>query len=76
MKNIYEGNSKAWDFIVISLTNIYFGLVRQCKKMHMELNKGGTTARSRALVRIQIFFNELYNLNLRFKRIKAKYEKD
>ena len=46
------------------------------KIMHMELNKGGTTAGSRALVRIQIFFNELYNLNLRFKRIKAKYEKD
>ena len=27
---IYEGNSKAWDFLIISLTDIPFGLVRQC----------------------------------------------
>ena len=27
---IYEGNSKAWDFRIVSLTYIPFGLVRQC----------------------------------------------
>ena len=27
--NIYEGNSKVWDFLIISLTDITFGLVRQ-----------------------------------------------
>ena len=27
---IYEGNSKAWDFLIISLTDITFGLVSQC----------------------------------------------
>ena len=27
--NIYEGNSKAWDVIIISLTDIPSGLVRQ-----------------------------------------------
>ena len=28
--NIYEGNSKAWDFFIIGLIDIPFGLVRQC----------------------------------------------
>ena len=28
--NIYEGNSKAWDLLIISLTYITSGLVRQC----------------------------------------------
>ena len=27
---IYEGKSKAWGFLIISLTDIPFGLVRQC----------------------------------------------
>ena len=27
---IYEENSKAWDFLIISLTDIPFGLVRKC----------------------------------------------
>ena len=27
---IYEGNSKAWDFLIIGLTDIPFGLVRHC----------------------------------------------
>ena len=27
---IYEGNYKAWDFIIISLTDIPFGLIKQC----------------------------------------------
>ena len=27
---IYEGNSKAWGLIIISLTDIPYGLVRQC----------------------------------------------
>ena len=27
---IYEGKSKAWDLLIISLTDIPFGLVRQC----------------------------------------------
>ena len=26
---IYEGNTKAWDFLIISLTDIPFGLVRK-----------------------------------------------
>ena len=28
--NIYEGKSKAWYFLIISLIDIPFGLVRQC----------------------------------------------
>ena len=28
--NIYKGNSKAWDFFIIRLTDIDFVLVRQC----------------------------------------------
>ena len=27
---IYEGNSKAWNLLIISLTDIPFGLLRQC----------------------------------------------
>ena len=27
---IYEGKSKAWDFLIISLTDIPFGMIRQC----------------------------------------------
>ena len=27
---IYEGNSKAWDFLIIILSDIPFGLTRQC----------------------------------------------
>ena len=27
---IYEGNSKAWDFLIISFTDIPFGLIRRC----------------------------------------------
>ena len=27
---IYEGNSKAWDFLIVSLTDIPFGIVRKC----------------------------------------------
>ena len=27
---IYEGNSKAWDLLIISLTYIPFGMVNQC----------------------------------------------
>ena len=30
MMEIYEGKSKAWDLLIISLTYIPFGLVRQC----------------------------------------------
>ena len=29
---IYEENSKAWDFLIIILTDITCGLVRQCDK--------------------------------------------
>ena len=28
--NIYQGNSKAWDLLIISLVEIPFGLVRKC----------------------------------------------
>ena len=27
---IYEGKSKAWDFLIIGLTEITFELIRQC----------------------------------------------
>ena len=30
--NIYEGNSKAWYILIVSLTDIYFGLVKQSDK--------------------------------------------
>ena len=29
---IYEGKSKSWYFLIISLTDIHFGLVRKCDK--------------------------------------------
>ena len=36
---IYEGNSKAWDFIIISLIDIPFGLVRQCNENSHDAQK-------------------------------------
>ena len=30
MMKIYEGSSKEWDFLIIILTDITFGLVRKC----------------------------------------------
>ena len=37
--NIYEGKSKAWDFLIISLTGIPFGLVMQCDENGHEFCK-------------------------------------
>ena len=96
--NIYEGNSKAWDFFIIGLIDIPFGLVRQCDENSHEYcndliekyevsdekqeSLNGVTNRWNNC-RIKdtsqdqyIWFNELYNLNLKFKKIKAKYKKD
>ena len=43
----------------------------------MKLEIGGTTARSRKKSQDQaIWFHELFNLNLKFKKIKRKYEKE
>ena len=36
---IYEGNSKAWDILIVSLTDIPFGLVRKCDEMHTKIGR-------------------------------------
>ena len=36
---IYEGNSKVWDFLITSLTDILFGMVRQCDESAHDLWK-------------------------------------
>ena len=95
---IYEGNSKAWDFLIISLTEIPFGLVRQCdENAHdawkalmdrykvsyekQEILNEVTNRRNNCKIKEtsldpSIWFHALYNLNLKFKKIKSKYEKN
>ena len=36
---IYEGNSKAWDFLFVSLTDIPFGIVRKCDENSHDAQK-------------------------------------
>ena len=96
--NIYEGNSKAWDVIIISLTDIPSGLVRKCgenshvsqkaliEKYEVSYEKQEslnevTNRQNKCRINDtsqdpDIWFNELCNLNLKFKKIKAKYEND
>ena len=94
---IYEGNSKAWDFLIISLTDIPFWLVRQCDENAHDTWKDlidkyeVSDEKQESLNEVtkrwenckikdtsldpDIWFNELYNINLKFNNIKAKYEK-
>ena len=96
--NIYEGNSKAWDVIIISLTDIPSGVVRQCddhsneswkdlirkckvsddkqESLNEVTNRWNKFSIDDTSQDPDIWFNELYNLNLKFMNIKAKYEKD
>ena len=95
---IYEGNSKAWGFLIIILTDIAFGLVRQCdenahyawksliykyevsddkqESLNEVTNRWNKCNIKDTSLDPDIWFNELYNLNLKFKKIIASYEKD
>ena len=95
---IYEGNSKAWDLLIIILTDIPSGFVRQCDQNSHESRKAlidkyevsdekqeildeVTNRCNKFIINTtsqgpDIWFNELYNLNLKLNNIKAKYEKD
>ena len=94
---IYEGNSKAWDFLFVGLAYIPCGLFRQCDenaydvwkdlidkyKVPYEKHESWNDVTNRwnnfnikyNSLDPYIWFNELYNLNLNCKKIKAKYEK-
>ena len=95
---IYEGNSKAWDLLIISLIDTPFGMARKCDENSNDAWKALidkyelSDERQESLNEVAkmwnncnikytsldpyIWFNELYNLNLKFKKIKAKYEKN
>ena len=95
--NIYKGNSKAWDFLIIRLTDIDFVLVRQCdlnahdawkvligkyevlddnqESLNEVTNRCNNWNIKDTSIGPDIWFNELYNLNLKFKKIKEKNEK-
>ena len=95
---IYEGISKKWDLLIISSTEINFGLVRQCdenthdawkaliekyevsdekqKSLNGVTNRWNNCKVKYTSLDPDIWFNELYNLNLNFKNINAKYEND
>ena len=94
---IYEGNYKAWYFIIIILTDKLVGLVRQCDENAHEARKAlidkyeVSDEKQESLNEVtnrwnncsikdliqdpDIWFNELYNLKLNFKNIKARYDK-
>ena len=96
--NIYEGNYKAWDFLIIILIGIPCGLVRQCDKnahyswtalieryevsddkqesLNEVTNRWKICKIKDTSIDPHIWFNELYNINLKFKKIKVKYEKE
>ena len=91
MKINWEGNSKAWDFLIIILTNIPIWLVTQCNEDANEAWKSliekyeVSDDKQEGLNEIKnwwnncriegtsqdpdIWFNELFNLNLKFKKI-------
>ena len=95
---IYEGNSKAWCFLIIILIDIPFCMVRQCdENVHdawktfidkyevsdekqeslNEVTNGWNNCKIKGTsLDPYIWFNDLYNFNLKFKKIKAKYEND
>ena len=95
---IYGGNSKARDFLIMSLTDITFGLVIQCyqsahgtwksfiekyevsdeklESLNEVTNRQKNCNIKDTSLDPDIWYNELYNFNLRFNKIKAKYEKD
>ena len=95
--NIYEGNSKAWDFLIISFTDTPSGLVRQCddnsheswkdlignfevsddkqEGLNLVTNRWNNCSIKDTSQDLDIWFNVLYNINLNFNNIKAKYEK-
>ena len=94
---IYKRNFEAWDFLIISLTDIPFGLVRQCdenahdtwkdlfdkyevsyenqESFNEVTNRWNNCQIKDTSLDPDIWFNELYNINLNFKKIKVKYEK-
>ena len=94
---IYEGNSKAWNFLIIRLTYISFGFPRKCNEYSHEASKAlldiydvsdkkqeslnevtniwNNFSTGYTIQYLDIWFNELFSLNLKFNKIKAKYEK-
>ena len=89
---IYEGNSKAQDFLIISLTYIPFGLVRQRdenaheywkalidkyevsdeyqESLNEVTNRCNNCRINDTNQDLEIWFNELFNLNFKLKKIK------
>ena len=94
---IYGGNFKALDFLIARLTDMHFGLIRQCdengheswkslvdkfevsdekQEILNELNNRWNNCKIKdTSLDPGIWFNDLYNLNLKFKNTKEKYEK-
>ena len=94
---IYEGNSKAWNFLTIRLTYIPFGLARKCNENSHEACKAlvekydVSDDKQESLNEVtnrwnnysikdtsqdpDIWLNEQFNSDLKFNKIKAKYEK-
>ena len=95
--NIYEGNSKAWDLLIMSLTYIPSRLARQCdensrvswkaliekyevsdekqESLNEVTNRWNKLRINDTSQDPDIWFNGLYHLNLKFNKIKTKYEK-
>ena len=94
----YEGNSKAWDFLIIIFTDTPSGLVRQCddnsheswkdlignfevsddkqEGLNLVTNRWNNCSIKDTSQDPDIWFNKLFNLNLKLKKTKEKYEKD
>ena len=64
----YEGKSKAWYFLIISLRDIHFGLVRKCDEIAHDAWKA-LVDKYEALDKKQESLNEVTN---RWKKCKIK----
>ena len=95
---IYEGNSKAWDLLIISLSDINFGLVRQWNEYAHEAwkaligkyevsdekqeilnevtNRWNNLRMKEKSQDTDIWYTELFNWNLKFKKTNEKNERD
>ena len=89
---VYGGNFKAWDFLIIILTDITFDMVRQCdensydackslidkyevsdkkqESLNEVTNRWNNCNIKDTRIDPYILFDGLYNLNLKFKKIK------
>ena len=76
---IYEGNFKAWNFLIIGLKEAIFGyeVSNENKEILNEVTKRLNNCSIKEKSQDpNIWFNRLFNLILKFKKIKARYEKD